>query len=163
RSRFAGVVDDPGYSGNTDYVHELGLEKQVEILGHLPHSKALEALKSADILILIGDTDPDSGSYIPGKLYEYMAIGHPILALSLSGESTQIIEKFNLGEVVDPSSLEQIKSAILKLYGQWSTGNRERDGNEEPQVRPSTLIYERKEQARMLAALMDELADDIRR
>lgn len=184
RIQFAGVFDYPGYCENTDYVYELGLERQVEILGHLPHRRALEALQEADILIMIGDTGPDSGSYIPGKLYEYMAIGHPILALSLPGESTQIIEKFHLGEVVDPSSVEQIKSGIVKLHEQWSRengwsvqgkdeGQRKEMGKDEglghsigepdepdgePAVPPSTRIYERKEQAGMLAKLMEELA-----
>lgn len=155
RIRFAGVFDYPGYTENSDCVHELGLETIVEVMGHLPHHQAISELKHADILILIGDTDKDSGNYIPGKLYEYMAVGHPILALSLPGETTQIIEKYQLGEVVNPASIEQTKTAIIKLFKQWSNEYKSHDLLS-PE-RPSTLIYERKEQARMLAELMDEI------
>ncbi|WP_100523463.1 glycosyltransferase family 4 protein [Mycobacteroides abscessus] len=151
--KFAGVFDYPGYSENMDCVKKLGLEDLVRVLGHLPHQTALTELKKSDVLLLVGDTAPDSGDYIPGKLFEYMAIGKPILALSLKGESTQIIENYGLGEVVDPGNLAEIKTGILNLYKQWmepEVGERRTD-------RPSTLIYERREQARLLGKLLDEV------
>lgn len=171
--QFAGVFDYPGNHENMDCVRELGLEKVVEILGHLPHNKALQAMKKANVLMLVNDSHPESGNYIPGKLYEYMAIGHPILALSLPGESTHIIKQYHLGEIVDPRSLEQMKSALLKLYQEWKKTEQDLKSNlnetkadpaNEPIIhhkiaeppRPSALLYERKEQARMLAELMDE-------
>lgn len=201
--RFAGVFDYPGNDDNISCVYELGLQDVVEVLGHLPHRQALQALADADTLMLINDTHPGSGDYIPGKLFEYMAIGHPILALSLPGESTRIIEEHQLGEIAEPTSLEDIKRAVLKLYEQWLSGELDErsseisegqsteqipvesvdevsadtlsengtsdevaktDDNHEtnqtvaanpPQT--SSLIYERKEQARMLAELMNEL------
>ncbi len=170
--QFAGVFDYPGNNENQNSVKELQLENAVEIMGHLPHKQALQAMKAANVLLLVGDTHPDSGNYIPGKLYEYMAIGHPILALSLPGESTNIIEQYKLGEIVDPSSVEQIKAALLKLYHQWEVvqtdptnatntdATHNHDTNDKPIASPpsaAVLIYERKEQARMLAELMDEL------
>lgn len=152
---FAGVFDYPGYSENMDCVKAWGLQDIVHVLGHLPHQQALAELKKADILLLIGDTAPDSGYYIPGKLFEYMAIDHPILALSLEGESTRIIEKYSLGQVVNPASLEEIKSGVLKLYEHWSANKDDRGGKDGN--RPSTEIYQRREQARMLAELLDDM------
>lgn len=118
--QFAGVFDYPGYSENMDCVRALGLESIVEVMGHLPHQQALAAMKRADILMLVGDTAPASGDYIPGKLFEYMAIGHPILALSVPGESTAIIEQYNLGVVADPKDSNAIQTAVLELYEQWA-------------------------------------------
>jgi glycosyltransferase involved in cell wall biosynthesis len=181
--QFAGVFDYPGNNENMNCVRELGLEGVVEIMGHLPHKKALQAMTKANVLMLVSDSHPDSGNYIPGKLYEYMAIGHPILALSLPGESTYIIEQYQLGEIVDPGSLDQMKKALLKLYQEWKNPpQQDQESSETIEIsesedfntteiprnsiihhkmaeppRPSALIYERKEQARMLAELMDEL------
>jgi glycosyltransferase involved in cell wall biosynthesis len=204
--QFAGVFDYPGYTENVDCVRELGLEDIVEVMGHLPHKRVLQAMKSADVLMLVGDTHPDSGNYIPGKLYEYMAVGHPILALSLPGESTRIIEQYQLGKIADPKSLEQIKAALLQLFQSWdeqrkaeavqdkAEAEQRKTETEQPNAeeaamekdslgedgkadfdreegdinsaslyaeaappRPSALIYERKEQARMLADLMRDL------
>ncbi|RXT04736.1 glycosyltransferase family 4 protein [Ammoniphilus sp. CFH 90114] len=156
RLNFAGVFDYPGYTENADWVNKLGLNDLVHVLGHLPHQAALSELKKSDILLLIGDTAPGSGDYIPGKLFEYMAIGKPMLALSLKGESTHIIEKYQLGQVVDPGSLEEIKQGIINLYEEWLEAKEGKDRNQEVN-RPSTLIYERKEQAKMLASLLNDL------
>jgi glycosyltransferase involved in cell wall biosynthesis len=158
--RFAGVFDYPGYSDNIDCVHRLNLEDVVEIMGNLPHKEALVMMKSADVLMLIGDTAPGSGVYIPGKLYEYMAIGHPILALSVEGESTKIIRKFELGQVVDPLNKAEIKRAFLTMYEQWKKNPKQKDRAAEMLRRAEEgdlSIYNRQVQARMLGELMDEL------
>jgi len=163
--RFAGVFDYPGYSDNIDAVRRLELTDVVDIVGNLPHKQALAAMKRSDILLLVGDTAPGSGDYIPGKLYEYLAIGHPILALSLPGESTHIIEKFKLGIVADPMSLSEIKQAVRQLYEDWlqqqaadAAGHHEQlVGDQDAKTQKSTLIYQRREQARMLADLLNEM------
>jgi len=163
--RFAGVFDYPGYSDNIDAVRRLELTDVVEIVGNLPHKQALKAMKRADILLLIGDTAPGSGDYIPGKLYEYLAVGHPILALSLPGESTHIIEKFKLGVVADPLSLGEIRQAVRQLYEDWlrqqAAGGAEQQApaarEQASRQEKATLIYQRREQARMLADLLNEI------
>ncbi|WP_139491592.1 glycosyltransferase family 4 protein [Brevibacillus dissolubilis] len=116
---FAGVFDYPGYTENQDCVNELGLDDIVNVIGNLPHKEALRLMKSGDVLLLIGDVSPDAGAYIPGKLYEYMGMGKLTLALNMPGEATEIIQRFGLGEVADPSDKDAIKQAYLRLYQQW--------------------------------------------
>ncbi|GED69460.1 glycosyl transferase family 1 [Brevibacillus reuszeri] len=154
---FAGVFDYPGYSENQDCVEALGLGENVRLLGNLPHKTALGLMKGADALLLIGDVSADAGAYIPGKLYEYMGIGNPILALNKPGEATEIIRNFRLGQVADPEQKDAIKHAYLELYKEWKnqghTDGEGRGSDFAERVRP----YERREQARQLAKLMDEL------
>ncbi|MBU8713066.1 glycosyltransferase family 4 protein [Brevibacillus parabrevis] len=156
---FAGVFDYPGYSENRDCVEALELGDIVRVLGNLPHKEALGLMKSADALLLIGDVSSDAGAYIPGKLYEYMGIGNPILALNKAGEATEIIENFRLGQVADPEQKDAIKEAYWKLYREWkenssqAKGEAERGADFAERVKP----YERREQARQLADLMNEL------
>lgn len=119
RLQFAGVFDYPGYTDNWDCVNQLDLNNVVEVMGNLPHQQALIAMKNAHVLMLIGDTAPGSGVYIPGKLYEYMAIGRPIFALSLEGESTQIINNYGLGQVANPLNKNEIKKVFLAFYEKW--------------------------------------------
>lgn len=152
--RFAGVFDYPGYTDNADAVAQLGLSDVVEVLGHLPHRRALALLKGADVLLLVGDTAPGSGAYIPGKLFEYMAVQRPILALSLPGEAASIVERFRLGEVVRPDDLPGMKRAVVSFYRRWKAGNLHTSG---ALPREAYALYERREQARALAALLDEL------
>lgn len=158
--QFAGVFDYPGYTDNIDCVKRVQLEDLVEIMGNLPHKKALSAMKSANVLLLIGDTAPGSEAYIPGKLYEYMAIGHPILALSFEGESTGIIRRFKLGEVVDPLDKPTIKKAFLTLYKNWQKHRNQpvhhigRAAQDE-----ELMMYNREFQAQQLNKLMSKLLD----
>lgn len=172
---FAGVFDYPGYSENADCVDELGLGDVVHVLGNLKHKEALGLMKGADALLLIGDVTPDAGAYIPGKLYEYMGIGNPVLALNMPGEATEIIQEFRLGQVANPLDKDQIKQAYLKLYQEWKADQQtgqfavDQSGKATDQTAPNAVHqkaaefadrvkpYERKEQARQLAELMDEL------
>ncbi|WP_419878805.1 glycosyltransferase family 4 protein [Brevibacillus centrosporus] len=156
---FAGVFDYPGYSENRDCVEKLNLGSIVRVLGNLPHKDALGLMKGADALLLIGDVSADAGAYIPGKLYEYMGIGNPILALNKAGEATEIIEKFQLGQVADPEEKDAIKEAYLQLYKDWKAqgirSQAERGADFASRVKP----YERREQARQLAELMTDLVE----
>ncbi len=146
-------------SSVTRWPEALELGDIVRVLGNLPHKEALGLMKSADALLLIGDVSSDAGAYIPGKLYEYMGIGNPILALNKAGEATEIIENFRLGQVADPEQKDAIKEAYWKLYREWkenssqAKGEAERGADFAERVKP----YERREQARQLADLMDEL------
>jgi glycosyltransferase involved in cell wall biosynthesis len=162
---FAGVFDYPGYSENADCVERLGLSDVVEVLGNLPHKEALRLMKSADVLLLVSDVSPDAGAYIPGKLYEYMGVGKPILALNMPGEAAEIIRRFRLGRVADPTDKAAIKAAYRELYEAWRAKRQAAGGStaENPsaddfaeRVKP----YERREQARQLARLMDELISE---
>ncbi len=155
RLRFAGVFDYPGYSENARAVRDLGLGDVVEVLGHVPHRRAVALLKGADVLLLINDVDPVfGGTFIPGKLFEYMAAQRPILALSMPGEAAAVVERFGLGEVVAPEDDAAIEAAVLRFYRRWERG--ELAG---PQALPPEAYrrYERREQARALAELLDEL------
>ncbi|WP_232695724.1 glycosyltransferase family 4 protein [Brevibacillus daliensis] len=155
---FAGVFDYPGYTENQDCVNALGLQDVVRVLGNLPHKEALGLMKGADALLMIGDVTPDAGAYIPGKLYEYMGVGKPILALHMPGEAADIIRSFQLGQVADPMNKEAIKEAYYKLFQAWkqeqeTSTETKRDESFYDRVRP----YERREQAGQLARLMNEV------
>ncbi|GAA4704619.1 glycosyltransferase family 4 protein [Brevibacillus fulvus] len=157
---FAGVFDYPGYSENRDCVEQLGLQDIVRVLGNLPHREALGLMKGADALLLIGDVTSDAGHYIPGKLYEYMGIGKPILALNKAGEATGIIQSFDLGQVADPEDFDAVKQAFYQLYQEWKQKRAQQEDQQEEQrqdYQERVKPYERKEQARQLAALMNEL------
>lgn len=157
RLRFAGVFDYPGYTENADAVRELEVGDVVEVLGHVPHRRAVALLKGADVLLLINDVDPAfGGAFIPGKLFEYMAAQRPILALSVPGEAASVVERFGLGEVVPPEDDAAIEAAVLRFYRRWERGEL---AGPQPLPPEAHRRYERREQARALAELLDELVE----
>ncbi|MFA9559342.1 glycosyltransferase family 4 protein [Evansella sp. AB-rgal1] len=149
--QFAGVFDYPGYTENQDAVENHGLQDVVHLWGNLPHKKALAILAGADQLLLIGDVTSDSGAYIPGKLFEYMAVSNPIFALTVEGESARIIREQQLGAVIPPFDKEQIKNELRKSYQEWLTYGRQKLESK------NTLKYQRDEQARLLAEVIHTL------
>ena len=54
------------------------LPEQVRLLGFLPHRAALALQRRADVLVNLANDDPVQ---VPGKFYEYLGAGRPILHL----------------------------------------------------------------------------------
>ncbi|MDH5832198.1 glycosyltransferase [Luteimonas sp. M1R5S18] len=52
---------------------------QLRLLGFLPHRQALALQREADVLVNIAN---DDGAQIPGKFYEYLGAGRPVLHLA---------------------------------------------------------------------------------
>lgn len=62
-----------------DWVRARGIQN-IEFLGHQSHDRAVALQKGADALLLVVSTS--TGYQTPGKTYEYMAAGRPILAVA---------------------------------------------------------------------------------
>ena len=88
------------------------MQENVRLLGFLPQKQALEYLQESDYLLLIM-TDPTA---LTGKIFEYMATGKPILALSPpDGEIAPILKETQTGWCVDPNDSAAIQSTLQTL------------------------------------------------
>jgi glycosyltransferase involved in cell wall biosynthesis len=91
---------------------DLGLAGIVEFVPRVDRSLSLDEMRRASaLLILQGGTS----MAIPGKLYEYLAAGRPVLALCEEGEMAALIRSNRLGAAVSPSDEEQIEQALQTL------------------------------------------------
>jgi len=87
--------------------------------GFMPQSQALPYLEETDYLLLIVD-DPTAHG---GKLFDYMATGKPILALSpLDGEVARLIQQTRTGWCVDPRDPAAIRAMIIRAYERFQSG-----------------------------------------
>jgi len=103
-------------------VDKLGLSGVVKELGFLPRDDWGRYLKSSDLLLVI-NYDGFS-TLIPGKIYEYWAIGGPpILLISCRGAATEFVKQHNLGFSADPHDVAGIERAILEVYVQSKTNS----------------------------------------
>ncbi|HEX9656098.1 MAG TPA: glycosyltransferase [Bacteroidota bacterium] len=109
-ARFIGHFRDE----NMDRVRELQLEEAVIVAGYLSHRACVQELIDSDVLwMIVGD---DLGS--PGKVYEYIGAGKPILGCVPDGFlKTTILEAG--GVVVAPKDVHGIKQAIIELYDKF--------------------------------------------
>jgi glycosyltransferase involved in cell wall biosynthesis len=146
RVTFAGTFDP------TDLIHKRQLSDLITLPGTLAHSKNLAQMAGADVLLLIGDVTPDAGDYIPGKLYEYLAVGRPVLALLHPGEAATILARHGAAGTVcvAPGDIAAIEHAVLGLYQRWCAMR------STPTAPPAAMpaAYNRREHARAFAALI---------
>jgi len=112
-----GKIDIPGYDHSL--LEELGIADIVELVPFVPHNEALNRLAQSDILLII---QPDTALQIPGKLFEYIAIGHPVFALTGEGATAEFIRSENLGVVVHPQDTEGIQAALKDYVFQHAQG-----------------------------------------
>ncbi len=91
-----------------------GLHKQVHSIGYLPHQQALSKLNQMEALCFILDDKNRRSSFtIGGKVYEYLRLKKPILALvPPQGEAADLIRQTNSGVVISPQNTAKIASTL---------------------------------------------------
>jgi glycosyltransferase involved in cell wall biosynthesis len=132
------------------HVTELGLEGVVEEVGYLARPEFAALLQNADLLLAI-NYDGFS-TLIPGKIYEYWAVGGPpIMLLSQPGAAEQLLARYQLGVTLDPRDSDEIAAVILDYYRQRQAGQPvriSRDGIQD---------FDRSALADKLAAMLDSV------
>lgn len=96
------------------------LESNLAVHGYVSHQESLEAINKANILVLTNFDNIASKGIIPGKLFEYMATGNPILAIGpKDADVERILKQTKAGEYYNHQDIDNIKSMILSSYKQW--------------------------------------------
>jgi glycosyltransferase involved in cell wall biosynthesis len=82
--------------------------------GYLDHARTVELMRSADLLFLpMHDLPPGRRARIvPGKTYEYLASGRPILAAVPDGDARDLLAEAGTALLCRPSDAHAMKEAI---------------------------------------------------
>jgi glycosyltransferase involved in cell wall biosynthesis len=90
----------------------LGLTGLVELVASQPRREILREMLAASCLLLL---QPGTTVSIPGKLFEYLAAGRPILAIAEDGEVSELVRSSGCGLAVLPDDQAAIVRAIEEL------------------------------------------------
>lgn len=101
--------------GLPEKVEELKLGSVIKLQAPVPHGECLKAMAASHVLLVI---QPESIIQVPAKLYEYMALRRPILALAPEGAVGDLVREGNLGILVPPTNVDAIANALRSLYDQ---------------------------------------------
>lgn len=85
-----------------------GLPCRVVRHPYLDHDAALRLMQSADGLCLLLSDLPHVGRVVPAKLFEYMAIGKPLLAIAPHGEVSELLGDCPFGFIHHPNDVTGI-------------------------------------------------------
>ncbi len=100
-------------------LRSLGIEHMVEFLPRVPRSDGLRAMMSASALFLL---QPGHTISVPGKVYEYLAIGRPILAIAEEGETAAIVRESGIGVSATPEDRDGILRGLLQVMAMAERG-----------------------------------------
>ena len=108
-------------------------------------------MQTADLLLLL--IPRAVTAQVPGKLFEYLAVGRTILALAAAdSEVARIVHQANAGFTVPLEADEEILSLLARLYEMWQQGALH--SRPDPQV---VQAYSRRELAGQLADLLEKI------
>ena len=144
-------------AGPYDVDHEdraiaLGLTGIVRFLGPRTHAQARALQRSADLLLLWKPRGQGFAAMLPGKTYEYLDSGRPIVALLPAGDEVADLIRRAGGTIVAPGDLAALARELETRYTKWKEDGRAAG------VRPEWLEeYARPRLAARLARLLDSL------
>src|SRR5262249_56856336 len=105
----------------------LGLDGVVRFTGMRPHAETRAAQRAADLLLLWRPHGPGFRTMVPGKLYEYLASGRPVLALLEEGDEAADLVRRAGGQVIAPGAAEALERAAREPPPRWRAGERAAD------------------------------------
>ena len=124
--------------------------RAVTFVDYVPHDRSIGIAKASDALLLIVDDVPQSAGILTGKLFEYLGLRKPILALAPEGEATAIVREAR-GWSVSPRDTTGMVDALREMWRLREAGTLE--GPEEASV----TRFTRRAQTERLAGLFDGL------
>jgi glycosyltransferase involved in cell wall biosynthesis len=116
--RLCGVTRIVNGDDILDIAERCGVRDLVVAAGTVSRRDALSLMARSDLLLLLGE---GLTLQIPGKTYEYLSCGRPILALTPSrGALASLLRRSGGAWVVEPSDEDGIAAAVQVAYRAWA-------------------------------------------
>ena len=94
------------------FIGEHQMEQRIVLRAYVPHTEAVRLMQQADVNLVVVQQSSDSRMLIPGKLYDALAAGRPILLLGdPDGDAAAILDRCGMGRAFHYDDVSGI--------GQW--------------------------------------------
>jgi hypothetical protein len=155
RFRFVGHVD-PGLER---CIAASGMQGKITLAGYQSHDEMVRTMCGAGALFLPGAGLPEGleDLIVPGKTYEYLASGRPILGAIGAGDARRLLEKAGGAYICDPCDPRSIATQLDRLHQDWRGG-----GLDGGTTRDRAVLnhYDRSSLARDLDAFLRSIIDN---
>ncbi len=147
------------YGCGPEHLKELGassLRKPPKAMVQVPLSEVLRVQRQATVLLVLGHRGVRG--VLTTKLFEYMAAARPVLAYPKDPDCMdRVLAATGIG--VSCETVEELKAVLLRWYHEWKqTGDIRMNRNLD-----EIMAYSRKEQAKVLASVLDRVINERRR
>jgi glycosyltransferase involved in cell wall biosynthesis len=97
------------------------LSRISKFIPSMPHSELLKLYGSSSLLLLVLTGYKDAEGYMPGKLFEYIATGLPVLGIGPeAGDAAKLLRESGAGIMIDGAKKNEIKAALSERYNEWN-------------------------------------------
>jgi hypothetical protein len=143
-------------------VEETGLGSVVHVVvDRIPYRRALARVAGADVVVVLSENLADEGGdrvqswtsmQVPVKVYEYLRLGRPMLALVSGGAVQELLETIGGFSVFPPRDAEKVAQALRQHYAARTPARAEL-----PSPTASVAAYSRENLTGLLAAELDAI------
>ena len=107
-------------SSELSYFQSPELEGTVQLYGYVEHSKIIQEMGCADILLLVISDLPGAEKIIVAKTFEYMATGKHIFAMVPEGETKKLLsEQYGNATFAHPADSVEIKERLIHIINSF--------------------------------------------
>lgn len=96
-----------------EQVKRFRFQEILELIDVVPKPEAFQAMRDANALLILNT--PLFERYMPGKLYEYLASGTPVLVYGRGGEIGHMVAELDAGPVIPENDAELLRQAIESI------------------------------------------------
>ena len=134
-----------------DWTRKNNLQESIEVIGRIDHDEIPKYIYDSNVCLSFLEDIPSYHLSPPQKLFEYFAMGKPVVANDLPTHSQYITNGFN-GYVIKDLDVNMFKDAIFKLYNQ-----KESLGKMGVKIREDALQYDVQKVELELISKVEEL------
>jgi hypothetical protein len=132
---------------------ETGPDKHIENMGPVPYRESLDAMRTADVLVLLQTIGGEGNDVIGGKAYEYLAAHRPILGIvPPDGGDAWLLSSAEAGTVTGISDVQRVAQGFLHYWRLWKDGRLS-----EMTARQDLSQFSRRKLTQDLASLFDDV------
>ena len=126
------------------------LSNITHFVGQMPHAQLLALYGKTDLQLLVLAYTAIAPGNLPGKFFEYLASGNPILAIGpVEGDAAAVLLKTKAGEIFERSDKLAIQKSIAQFFNNWKEGRTIGDRD--------VSAYTREKLTQQLTRLLEEL------
>jgi hypothetical protein len=90
----------------------------------VPHAELLHLYERSSLLLLILTGYKDAEGYLPGKLFEYVATGLPILGVGpVNGDAADLLSRTGAGKMVASNDSAGMIELLEHAFDEWKNGS----------------------------------------
>ncbi len=136
-------------------IENYGIGDYIEFVGYVTHKEAIRYQNRASVLLLVINRTSNNASILPGKIFEYLSSGRPILCLGPQhGDAADILQNAGHDNIIDYNDWKSVKK---NLESQYTLYTNETIIDTSTTSKNNIDKYSRKNLTGLLANLLNEL------